>query len=47
MKALADEGTERLQDAWKKSNEGFRRYAVDHDELWWKETKRNAAKVKP
>lgn len=46
MKALADEGTERLQDAWKKSNEGFRRYAVDHDELWWKETKRNAAKVK-
>lgn len=46
MKALADEGTERLQDAWKKSNEDFRRYAVDHDELWWKETKRNAAKVK-
>lgn len=46
MKALADEGTERLQDAWRKSNEAFRRYAVDHDELWWKETKRNAAKVK-
>lgn len=46
MKALADEGTERLQDAWKKSHEEFRRYAVDHDELWWKETKRNAAKVK-
>jgi hypothetical protein len=46
MKALADEGTERLQDAWKKSNEDFRRHAVDHDESWWKETKRNAAKVK-
>jgi hypothetical protein len=46
MKALADEGTERLQDAWQKSDGAFRRHAVDHDELWWGETKRKAAKVK-
>lgn len=46
MKALADEGTERLQEVWKESNGDFRRYAVDHDELWWGETKRKAAKAK-
>lgn len=46
MKALADEGTDRLQDAWKKSSDDFRRHTVKHDELWWGETKRKAAKVK-
>jgi hypothetical protein len=45
MRALADEGTAKLQDAWQKSSDEFRRYVVKHDELWWGETKRKAAKV--
>lgn len=45
MRALSDEGTERLQDAWKKSSDDFRRHAVKHDDQWWNETKRKAAQA--
>ena len=43
MRALADEGTERLQDAWKKSNDDFRRHVSTSDKFWWQETKKIAA----
>lgn len=46
MRAVADEGTERLQTVWKASADVIRRYVVKHDELWWNETKRKATKVK-
>lgn len=46
MSALSDEGSEKLQAAWKASDGGFRRHVVKHDELWWGEVKRKAAKVK-
>jgi hypothetical protein len=46
MTALAEEGTDKLQAAWSKSSDEFRRYVVKHDELWWSATKRKAAKVK-
>jgi hypothetical protein len=47
MRAVADEGTDKLQEAWKASSGEFRRHVVNHDELWWGETKRKAAKVTP
>lgn len=46
MTALAEEGTEKLQDAWAKSPGEFRRHVVQHDKSWWDETKRKAGKVK-
>jgi hypothetical protein len=46
MRAVADEGVDKLQESWKASDGEFRRYVVKHDELWWNETKRKAAKVK-
>lgn len=45
MTALAEEGTERLQAAWSKSPDEFKRYVVKHDDQWWGNTKRKAAKV--
>lgn len=45
MTALADEGSEKLADAWKKSTDVFRRYVVKFDEPWWRQTKLNASKV--
>jgi hypothetical protein len=45
MTAKAEDGSEKLQAAWKESSNDFRRYVVKHDELWWAETKRKAAKV--
>jgi hypothetical protein len=45
MTALADEGTEKLQAAWKASDAAIRRYVVKHDEMWWRNTKSKAAKV--
>ena len=47
MTALADEGTQRLQDAWSTSKPEYRRHVVKHAEDWWAETKRKAAKVTP
>lgn len=45
MTALADEGTEKLQSTWSASTPDYRRYVVKHDELWWNEMKRKAAKA--
>lgn len=45
MTAKAEEGTDKLQAAWKESNQNFRRHVVKHDELWWTEMKRKASKV--
>lgn len=44
-RAIADEGSARLQDLWSKSPTDIRRFIVTHEELWWKETKSKAAKV--
>jgi hypothetical protein len=44
MTALADEGTEALQAAWKKSD-GFRGYAATIDAAWWASTKNKAVKA--
>lgn len=44
MTALADEGVEALQNAWKKS-QGMRGYAATVDAAWWASTKNKAAKV--
>lgn len=46
MEALAEEGSSKLQDAWKNSKDEFRRYAVKFDEQWWNDTKRKASKAK-
>jgi hypothetical protein len=45
MIALADEGLEKLQAAWKESDNGFRRHTVKHDETWWNNAKAKARKV--
>lgn len=44
MTALADEGTEALQNAWKNSK-GFRGYAATIDAAWWTSTKNKAIKA--
>jgi hypothetical protein len=44
MTALADEGIEALQAAWKKSDD-FRGYAAVIDAAWWTSTKRKAVKA--
>jgi hypothetical protein len=46
MIALADEGIEKLQAAWKASDNSFRRHVVKHDETWWNQAKSKAGKVK-
>lgn len=45
MTALADEGSERLSEAWKKTADDYRRYVIKFDEPWWRQTKLNAKKV--
>lgn len=45
MIAKADEGLEKLQAAWKESDNGFRRHTVKHDETWWNNAKAKAKKV--
>jgi hypothetical protein len=44
MTALADEGTEALQNAWRNS-QGFRGYAATIDAAWWASTKAKAVKA--
>lgn len=44
-KAIADEGSARLQELWAKSPKDIRRFIVTHEELWWKEVKAKAAKA--
>lgn len=39
MAAVAEDGTEALQDAWKRSSPELRSYAVKHDLQWWNATK--------
>lgn len=47
MRAVADEGTENLKAAWKKSDEALRLWATDHDPTpWWEATKERAANVR-
>lgn len=45
MAALADEGLTKLTDSWGKSDGGFRRHVIKHDESWWSETKAKAAQA--
>ena len=45
MSALAEEGSQKLTEAWGKSKAEFRRYVIKFDEAWWKETKAKAEKV--
>jgi hypothetical protein len=47
MEALADEGSARLQEAWKGSKDEFRRYAVKYDDVWWQTMKTRSAKAVP
>lgn len=47
MTALADNGLEKLTDAWSKSDGNFRRYVVKYDEAWWLDLKKKAGKVRP
>jgi hypothetical protein len=47
MRAVADEGSEKLQATWAASSPEFRRHVIKTDEAWWNETKRKASKVKP
>lgn len=44
-RAIADEGSARLQDLWMKTPTDIRRHIVKHEELWWKETKAKAVKA--
>jgi hypothetical protein len=46
LSAVADEGTGRLQDAWKASAVALRNHAVKHDLQWWESTKQRAGKVR-
>jgi hypothetical protein len=45
MTALADEGSQKLEAAWKASSADYRRYVIKCDEPWWEQLKRKAAKV--
>lgn len=47
MKAVADEGTTRLQEVWGKADQRFRRYVIKFDEPWWGDLKARAARVQP
>jgi hypothetical protein len=47
MEALADEGLPRLQGAWSKASDEFKRYTVKHEGAWWASVKTKAGKVKP
>lgn len=46
MSAVADEGTAKLQDAWKGSAAALRNFAVKHDLAWWNSTKAVAERNK-
>lgn len=44
-RAVADEGSARLQDLWQKTPSDIRRYVVMHEAAWWADMKAKAAKV--
>lgn len=46
MGAVADEGTTRLQDAWRNSAPALRNHATRHDLQWWNGCKAQAEKAK-
>lgn len=46
MEALADEGLVRLQGAWSKASDEFKRFTVKHEGAWWASVKTKAGKVK-
>ena len=45
VRAIADEGTARLQDLWKRSPNDIRMFTVKYRVTWWDEMKAVAAKV--
>jgi hypothetical protein len=45
LEAVAEEGSARLQETWKKSPDAFRRYTVKFEDDWWARLKNKAAKV--
>ena len=45
ISAVADEGTAKLQDVWKRSSADFRSHAAKHDLQWWESCKTKAATV--
>lgn len=45
MTACADEGIAKLQEAWKKSANGYRQWATMNDAQWWAKTKTKAQGV--
>jgi hypothetical protein len=45
MKALADEGMQKLTETWSKSNGDFRRHVIKHYDEWWSEMKAKAAQA--
>lgn len=45
MQAVAEEGTQRLQDTWKGSSGAFRRHVIKTDEVWWNSMKKKAEKA--
>lgn len=47
MEAVAEEGIERLQEAWKKTSDAFKNFTVKHEADWWARMKNKARKVKP
>jgi hypothetical protein len=46
LEATADEGTDALQAAWKKSQPYFRAHLTDTDNARWERIKAKAAKAK-
>lgn len=45
MRALTDEGSERLMTAWRACSPAYRRHVIKFDEPWWNELKAKAAKT--
>jgi hypothetical protein len=45
MKAIADEGMQKLTDTWSKSDAGFRRHVIKHYDSWWDEMKAKAVQA--
>lgn len=47
MRALAEEGLERLTTVWKATDMSLRSHTIKHHGAWWEETKALAKKVQP
>lgn len=44
MRAVAEEGTKRLQDAWKAAPAEFKTHVLKHEAHWWNSMKQEAAR---